>query len=190
MGTFTDVMQPTTGLNVQTATCHCCTGAIQLKIWDTSGHERCRAILPQYYWDARWVIVVYSVSDRQSFRNVERWVEELRSSGVQNIAMAANKVDLNASRQVTFEEGNSLAAELGIKQYQISAKTALNIVSMFQTLAGIIALDLQNPRKVIKTLHLSDCSPSVRQPRDKQRWRQCLRRWKAHLMHTCTTCGC
>lgn len=90
---------------------------VKAQIWDTAGQERYRSITNTYYKGAKGALVVYDVSKRDSFENINRWVNELRMNGDENviIIIAGNKCDLNEEREVKIEEGQDKAKELSKK---------------------------------------------------------------------------
>lgn len=73
-----------------------------LSIWDTAGQERFHALGPIYYRDANGAILIYDVTDADSFQKVKNWVKELRKmlGNDINLAIAGNKIDLEAQRRV------------------------------------------------------------------------------------------
>ena len=75
---------------------------INLSIWDTAGQERFHALGPIYYRDANGAILVYDITDQDSFGKVKNWVKELRKMlGTDiNLAIAGNKIDLEEQRRV------------------------------------------------------------------------------------------
>ena len=80
--------------------------AAQLSIWDTAGQERFHALGPIYYRDADGALLVYDITDYESFAKVQKWVRELRSIVGSDIAItiAGNKYDLEKNRVVPEEE--------------------------------------------------------------------------------------
>lgn len=80
--------------------------SIQLSIWDTAGQERFHALGPIYYRDASGALLVYDITDMQSFSKVKNWVKELKKIVGNEIvlAIAGNKIDLEKNRVVNQEE--------------------------------------------------------------------------------------
>jgi len=112
---------------------------IKLQIWDTAGQERFRTITSAYYRGADGIILVYDVSDRQSFQKVDEWLTEVQAYVNETTCkiLIGNKSDKDASeRQVSTEEGQRKAEELGLAFMETSAKTAENVEASFHMLAS------------------------------------------------------
>jgi len=113
---------------------------IKLQIWDTAGQERFRTITSSYYRGAHGIIVVYDVTDQESFNNVRQWLNEIDryASDSVNKLLVGNKCDLTDKRVVSYEAGKALADELGIPFLETSAKSATNVEQAFMTMAAEI----------------------------------------------------
>lgn len=109
---------------------------VKAQIWDTAGQERYRAITSAYYRGAVGALLVYDITKRQTFDNVQRWLRELRDHADSNIVimMAGNKSDLNHLRAVSDDDGRSLAEREGLSFLETSALEATNIEKAFQTI--------------------------------------------------------
>lgn len=109
---------------------------VNFEIWDTAGQERYRSLAPMYYRGAKVALVVYDVTNKQSFIGAKRWVSVLSSTDLPEliIVLVGNKVDME-HREVTHDEGNLFAVENGILFYETSAKINVNIQPMFIELA-------------------------------------------------------
>ncbi|CAE7792191.1 RAB1A, partial [Symbiodinium microadriaticum] len=113
---------------------------IKLQIWDTAGQERFRTITSSYYRGAHGIIVVYDVTDAESFNNVKQWLHEIDRYASENVnkLLVGNKSDLTSKRAVTFEQGKEFADSLGIEFLETSAKNATNVEKAFMTMAAQI----------------------------------------------------
>ncbi|KAF7029524.1 hypothetical protein CFC21_047227 [Triticum aestivum] len=113
---------------------------IKLQIWDTAGQERFRTITSSYYRGAHGIIVVYDVTDQESFNNVKQWLNEIDRYASENVnkLLVGNKCDLAESRVVSYEAGKALADEIGIPFLETSAKDATNVEKAFMTMAAEI----------------------------------------------------
>jgi len=110
---------------------------VTLAIWDTAGQERFHALGPIYYRDSNGALLVYDITDRDSFTKVQNWVKELRKMLGTNVilAIAGNKSDLERSRVVSIEEAESYAAGVGAKHFSTSAKLNKGLEELFLDLA-------------------------------------------------------
>ena len=101
--------------------------------WDTAGQERFRTITTSYYKGAQGIVIVYDVSDANSFEHVKSWmndIERFAKEGVFKI-LVGNKCDLIEQRQVSKEMGKQLADSYGIPFIETSAKNNENIEKLF-----------------------------------------------------------
>lgn len=113
-------------------------------IWDTAGQERFHALGPIYYRDANGALLVYDITDRESFNKVRNWVKELRKIVGKNITLviAGNKVDLEKNRQVDAEEAKEYAKSVGAEHLLCSAKTGKGVEETFlQVVKGMIKME-------------------------------------------------
>lgn len=110
---------------------------VKFEIWDTAGQERYRSLAPMYYRGASAAIVVYDITNQDSFTGAKSWVKELQRRGDPNvvIALAGNKADLDGRRKVEFEEAQAYAEEQGILHLETSAKNANNVKALFVEIA-------------------------------------------------------
>jgi len=122
---------------------------VKFEIWDTAGQERYRSLAPMYYRGAAAAIVVYDITNPDSFAGAKSWVKELQRRGDPNvvIALAGNKADLESRRKVPFEEANAYAEENGILHMETSAKNANNVKSLFVEIAKTLPKDPQQPER-------------------------------------------
>lgn len=111
--------------------------AVKLQIWDTAGQERFRNITSAYYRGADAVLVVFDVTDVQSFKNVKYWIDEVHrfTHNTVPIVLVANKCDMRDQRVVDAQTVEDFASELGIKVLETSAKTADKVQETFETLS-------------------------------------------------------
>ena len=84
---------------------------IKIAIWDTAGQERFQCATKSYYRNSLGCFIVYDITNRTSFSNVERWLRELKENTSDTIiTLVGNKIDLRHLRAVTSEEGSDLAS--------------------------------------------------------------------------------
>jgi Ras-related protein Rab-1A len=106
---------------------------IKLQIWDTAGQERFRTITSSYYRGAHGIIIVYDITDAESFNNVKTWLQEIDKFASDNVnkLLLGNKCDLAANRQVPTEQAKEFADSLGIHFLETSAKSSINVEQAF-----------------------------------------------------------
>ncbi|XP_013608958.1 PREDICTED: ras-related protein RABE1c-like isoform X2 [Brassica oleracea var. oleracea] len=111
---------------------------IKLQIWDTAGQERFRTITTAYYRGAMGILLVYDVTDESSFNNIRNWIRNIEQHASDNVnkILVGNKADMDESkRAVPKAKGQALADEYGIKFFETSAKTNLNVEEVFFSIA-------------------------------------------------------
>merc|ERR1711972_469183 len=110
----------------------------KLQIWDTAGQERFRTITSSYYRGAMGIIVVYDVTDKESFNNVKHWMQEIDKYASESVnkLLIGNKCDLSSKKVVSYDEAKELAESLSIQFLETSAKNAHNVEQPFMSMAG------------------------------------------------------
>ncbi|KAF3670420.1 hypothetical protein FXO37_08549 [Capsicum annuum] len=113
---------------------------IGVDFWDTAGQERFRTITSSYYRGAHGIIVVYDVTDQESFNNVKQWLSEIDRYASDNVnkLLVGNKCDLTAQKVVSTETAQAFADEIGIPFMETSAKNATNVEQAFMAMAASI----------------------------------------------------
>ncbi|XWS32440.1 hypothetical protein CRYUN_Cryun23aG0159300 [Craigia yunnanensis] len=108
--------------------------------WDTAGQERFRTITSSYYRGAHGIIIVYDVTDQESFNNVKQWLNEVDRYASDNVnkVLVGNKCDLTANKVVSYETAKAFADEVGIPFMETSAKDATNVEQAFMAMAASI----------------------------------------------------
>lgn len=113
---------------------------VKLQIWDTAGQERFRTITSSYYRGANGIIVVYDVTDPESFENVKNWLQEIdrnAARGVQKL-LVGNKNDLASKKAVDHGTAKEFADELSMPFLEASAKNSSNVSAAFVSMASAI----------------------------------------------------
>lgn len=130
---FDTAYQATIGIDFISKTMYLDDRTVRLQLWDTAGQERFRSLIPSYIRDSSVAVVVYDVTNRQSFLNTNRWIEEVRTERGSDviIVLVGNKTDLVDKRQVSIEEGDSKAREFNVIFIETSAKAGFNIKVCF-----------------------------------------------------------
>ncbi|XP_024123213.1 ras-related protein ORAB-1 isoform X1 [Oryzias melastigma] len=130
---------PSPGLGVRGGRLHRSQALLRLQ-WDTAGQERFRTITSSYYRGAHGIIVVYDVTDQESFNNVKQWLQEIDRYASENVnkLLVGNKCDLTTRKVVDYTTAKEFADNLGIPFLETSAKSATNVEQAFMTMAAEI----------------------------------------------------
>jgi len=135
--TYTESYISTIGVDFKIRTIELEGKTVKLQIWDTAGQERFRTITSSYYRGAHGIIVVYDVTDNDTFTNVKQWLQEIdryASEGV-NKLLVGNKSDLTSKKVVEYGVAKEFADQLSIPFLKTSAKNATNVEQAFLTMA-------------------------------------------------------
>ncbi|OXB34152.1 GTP-binding protein ryh1 [Cryptococcus neoformans] len=132
--TFDNTYQATIGIDFLSKTMYLedrTLGKLQLSI------ERFRSLIPSYIRDSSVAVIVYDITNRTSFQNTSKWVDDVRNERGQDviIVLVGNKTDLNDKRQVTPEDLDKRAKELGVMSIETSAKAGHNVKTLFKKIA-------------------------------------------------------
>ncbi len=108
----------------------------KIEIWDTAGQERYKSITAAYYKGAKGALVVYDITSKISFENIDKWMMEIKekSSKDLKIMIIGNKSDLKDGRQVSNEEALRKAQDTGIALMETSALDSTNVKEAFHDL--------------------------------------------------------
>lgn len=142
---FDEHIQSTIGVDFKVKHLDVASKRIKLTIWDTAGQERFRTLTSSYYRGAQGVVMVYDVTRRDSFENLEQWLKEVKmyspnnGEGVVKL-LVGNKIDL-AERQVHREEAEAWARSQGMLFLEASAKTRTGIKQCFMEVVQKIVED-------------------------------------------------
>merc|ERR1712028_79215 len=139
-GTYTESYISTIGVDFKIRTIQLDGKTIKLQIWDTAGQERFRTITSSYYRGAHGIIVVYDVTDSESFNNVKQWLHEIDRYACEGVnkLLVGNKCDLTTKKQVEYNAAKEFADSLTIPFLETSAKSATNVEQAFMTMASEI----------------------------------------------------
>jgi len=134
--TFTSAYINTIGVDFKIRTVKLDGITIKLQIWDTAGQERFRTITATYYRGTHGVIVVYDVTDKESFENVRRWMNEIDNNcdtnqNAVNRVLVGNKCDMQNEVAVTQQEADDYAQSINVKHFRCSAKENTAVEDMF-----------------------------------------------------------
>lgn len=167
-GLFRDSQHNTIGVDFTVRTIDIDGKRVKMQVWDTAGQERFRTITQSYYRSAHGAMIVYDLTRRPTFESLPHWIQGVEQYGAANVVfvLIGNKCDLEAQRQVLFEDACTLAERTGaLAALETSAKQHHNIEEAFELMArelivrhgGIVHPDSQSDSPTV-LLH-SDSHP-------------------------------
>ena len=136
-GTWSDSFVPTIGVDFKIKTMEINSKKVKMQIWDTAGQERFRNVISSYFRGGHGILLIYDVTDRDSFKNLGNWLIEIEKNANEGVLkiLIGNKCDLEESRVITTKEGTDFANSYGMKFFETSAKNDINVSEAFQMLA-------------------------------------------------------
>lgn len=140
-GKFSEEGQPTIGVEFKTYSLTADGDNIKLQIWDTAGQERFRSVSKAYFRNAVGAVLVYDLTNRSSFEELNTWLNDLNSLAAPNacIVLIGNKADLTDERQIEEAEADAFAQRYGLTRLETSAKDGTGVKEAFARLGeGII----------------------------------------------------
>ena len=116
---------------------------VRLQVWDTAGQERFRNVTKSYFQSSHGLLVVYDITDKESFEKINFWIENIKNNAPEKakLILVGNKCDLANERKVTIEDGENKARNYNIKFFESSAKDGTNVNELFFYLANEIYQD-------------------------------------------------
>ncbi|KAI8801900.1 ras family-domain-containing protein [Cladochytrium replicatum] len=135
--TFDNTYQATIGIDFLSKTMYLEDRTVRLQLWDTAGQERFRSLIPSYIRDSSVAVVAFDITNRNSFLNTAKWVDDVRAERGNDviIVLVGNKTDLNEKRAVSTEEGEKKAKEFNAMFIETSAKAGYNVKALFRKIA-------------------------------------------------------
>ena len=125
--------QATIGLDFHSKNVEIKGSPIRLLLYDTAGQEKFKSLIPMYIRDANIILVVYDITNKDSFVHTEHWVNETKDLKREDaiFVLVGNKIDLEEKRVVSSKEAESFANEKGFLFHEVSAKTGDEIQELF-----------------------------------------------------------
>ncbi|AGO11490.1 AaceriABR220Wp [[Ashbya] aceris (nom. inval.)] len=147
--TYTNDYISTIGVDFKIKTVELDGKTVKLQIWDTAGQERFRTITSSYYRGAHGIIIVYDVTDQESFNNMKTWLQEIDRYGTAGVVklLVGNKNDLKDKKVVDFEVAREFADSLNIPVLETSALDSSNVEEAFLTMARQIKETMSHQQK-------------------------------------------
>ena len=127
--------QATIGLDFHSKNVNINGNIVRLLLYDTAGQEKFKSLIPMYIRDANIILVVYDITNKDSFTHTEHWVNETKDLKREDaiFVLVGNKIDLEENRVVGKKEAEDFATEKGFLFYEVSAKTGDNVQDLFNT---------------------------------------------------------
>jgi Ras-related protein Rab-1A len=146
--TWSDSYVTTIGVDFKIKTLDVDGKSVKLQIWDTAGQERFRNIISSYYRGAQGIMLVYDITDLESFQNLNSWLIEIEKNASKNVykILVGNKCDMESERKVTVEQGKDFAAQYGMKFFETSAKESTHVSDSFIAMTREIIKNASNKR--------------------------------------------
>lgn len=112
--------------------------SVKLQIWDTAGQERFKTITSAYYRGAHGILIVYDVTDKNSFNHVKDWIEDINKYTDDNPVklIIGNKCDLSKEKVITDAEMKAMEQQTGLEIIETSAKNSIKINEAMEIIAG------------------------------------------------------
>jgi len=143
---------------------------IKLQIWDTAGQERYKSITSAYYKGSRGAFVVYDISRKTTYDNIDKWIGELKTNGSEDvlIMLVGNKSDLEEKREVNTEEVEKKAQEQKLAFCETSALNGKNVEYAFENLINEILKKVEK-EKINEAKQLSESKAITLETADRNK---------------------
>ena len=130
---FEQDYQATIGLDFHSKNVNIGGNTVRLLLYDTAGQEKFKSLIPMYIRDANIILVVYDITNKESFIHTEHWVNETKDLKREDaiFVLIGNKIDLEQNRVVTSKEAEDFAIERGFLFFEVSAKTGEHVEELF-----------------------------------------------------------
>uniref|UniRef100_W5NDI2 RAB41, member RAS oncogene family n=2 Tax=Lepisosteus oculatus TaxID=7918 RepID=W5NDI2_LEPOC len=137
---FDNTYQATIGIDFLSKTMYLEDRTVRLQLWDTAGQERFRSLIPSYIRDSTIAVVVYDITNLNSFQQTSKWIDDVRTERGSDviIMLVGNKTDLADKRQVSVEAAEKKARELNVMYVETSAKAGYNVKQLFRRVAAAL----------------------------------------------------
>ena len=171
---WNDTFVPTIGVDFKIKTFDIDEKRIKMQIWDTAGQERFKNIIASYYRGAHGILLIYDVTDKDSFKNLSNWLIEIEKNSNKNVlkVLIGNKTDLEDKRVISYNQGKEFADSYGLKYIETSAKKNLNVNEAFSTL-GRELMQASEDKKIIKQRQNKKISVAKMEDLNQEKRRGC-----------------
>jgi len=151
---FSQKYSPTIGVDFKVSSTFAGSQVIKLSLWDHSGCAKFRSIISSYWRGAEGIVLVFDVTNRNSFLSLSTWIDDLEKQGIAKgtpVSVIGNKIDATEQRQVSKEEARGFAFARDFQYIETSALTGDSVEEAFETLATfILKKSLENEHKEVE----------------------------------------
>mmetsp|Transcript_26681 Transcript_26681/g.48061 ORF Transcript_26681/g.48061 Transcript_26681/m.48061 type:complete len:199 (-) Transcript_26681:1100-1696(-) len=129
----------TVGIDIKNKTFELDGENIRLQVWDSAGQERFHSIAASFYKGAMGILLVYDCTNEESFRNIGKWLHSIQTHGQDGVqkVLLGNKCDL-PNKVIPTHAGEQVAKEHGLKLFETSAKTNINVHEAFYYISRLV----------------------------------------------------
>lgn len=149
---FNDEYEPSIGVDFFSKTMNYKGKQIKLQIWDSAGQEKFRSLIPNYIRGASIIFLVYDITKKETFAHLPDWIKFINNIENTNIIIVGNKIDLEESREINFEEGKKFAEANNCEIFEVSAKDGTGLIEMLINSIATLPIFsmLNNDKKMTK----------------------------------------
>ena len=146
---WNEIFVPTIGVDFKIKTLNIDDKRVKLQIWDTAGQERFKNITAAYYRGALGVMLVYEITDIETFKALNSWLIEIEKNANKNVVklLVGNKIDLEEQRKITYQQGSEFAESYGMSFIETSVKNNANVNEAFEKLGREIMVLTANEKE-------------------------------------------
>ena len=164
-GEFSEDYMITIGMDFLTCNLKSDDKIFKLRLWDTAGSEKFRSITKGYYSNTCCALIVYDITNQNSFDSVKHWIEDVKNYAHKDthLVLVGNKIDLKDQRKISKEDGQNLATQNGMDFYESSALTGENINNIFEGICKYVnqkidegKIDLNDPSNGISVSEIEE----------------------------------
>ena len=164
-GEFSEDYMITIGMDFLTCNLKSDDKIFKLRLWDTAGSEKFRSITKGYYSNTCCALIVYDITNQNSFDSVKQWIEDVKNYTDKDthLVLVGNKIDLKDQRKISKEDGQNLATQNGMDFYESSALTGENINDIFEGICKYVnqkidegKIDLNDPSNGISVSEIEE----------------------------------
>jgi small GTP-binding protein len=164
-GEFSEDYMITIGMDFLTCNLKSDDKIFKLRLWDTAGSEKFRSITKGYYSNTCCALIVYDITNQNSFDSVKHWIEDVKNYADKDthLVLVGNKIDLKDQRKISKEDGQNLATQNGMDFYESSALTGENINNIFEGICKYVnqkidegKIDLNDPSNGISVSEIEE----------------------------------